>query len=272
MVGSPWESSNVLVPAARPKMPRRAYEFRQGRLRRAYEFSPSASGELRNSTRTCLDAGSVFSLHVRAHTRAHTQLSTVWQSPHAACSSMQQRAHDLCPCVHAPESCCQQPARKLRQAASDFGQPLPRLGYALRCARAHRDCDWPQQVPWRAYACHMHLPRREDEFSRGTEQCVGACCPPKMPLRYYEFRQARQRRAYEFSPSASGEILKPIRTCLDAGPALHVGTTCATRTAQHGVASAAQHVRGCKRGPTICAHACMRRSLVADSPPEKLMQ
>ena len=95
---------------------------------------------------------------------------------------------------------------------------------------------------------------------------------PKMPLRDYEFRQARQRRAYEFSPSASGEILKSIRTCLDAGPALHVGTTCATRTAQHGVASAAQHVRGCKRGPTICAHACMRRSLVADSPPEKLMQ
>ena len=106
MAGSPWESSNVLVPAARPKMPRRAYEFRQGRLRRAYEFSPSARGELWNSTRACLDVGSVCSLHVRGHTRAHTQLSKVWQSPRAACSSMQQRAQDLCPCVHAPESCC----------------------------------------------------------------------------------------------------------------------------------------------------------------------
>ena len=135
---------------------------------------------------------------------------------------------------------------------------------------AHRACECRQQVPRRAYECHMHLPRREDEFIRGTEQRVGACCPPKMPRRDYEFRQARLRRAYEFSPSASGEILKSIRTRLDAGPAfsLHVGTTCATHTAQHGVASAAQHVRGCKRGPTICAHACMLRNRVADRPPE----
>ena len=151
MVGSPWESSNVLVPAARPKMPRRDYEFHPGRLRRAYEFSPSASGELRNSTRTCLDAGSVFSLHVRAHTRAHTQLSTVWQSPHAACSSMQQRAHDLCPCVHAPESCCRLSARKLLQTASEFGQPLPRWGYGFCCTRAPRACDCHQQ------GCHGEL-------------------------------------------------------------------------------------------------------------------
>ena len=135
---------------------------------------------------------------------------------------------------------------------------------------AHRACECRQQVPRRAYACHMHLPRREDEFIRGTEQRVGACCPPKMPRRVYEFRQARPRRAYEFSPSARGEILQSIRTCLDAGPAfsLHVGTTCTTRTAQHGVASAAQHARGCNRGPTICAHARMLRNRVAGSPPE----
>ena len=34
------------------------------------------------------------------------------------------------------------------------------------------------------------------------------------------------------------------------------------------VASAAQRVRGCNRGPTICAHARMLRNRVADSPPE----
>ena len=148
-------------------------------FQRASEFSPSAHGELWNSTRACLDVGSVCSLHVRGHTRAHTQLSTVWQSPHAACSSMQQRAHDLCPCVHAPASCCRESARQLLQAASEFGQPLPRWGYGMCCTLAHRDCDCPQQVPRRAYACRMHLPLRDGEFPMGKQQRAGACCPPK---------------------------------------------------------------------------------------------
>ena len=116
MAGSPRESSNVLVPATRPKNPRRDYELRQGRLRRAYEFSPSASGELRNSTRTCLDAGSVFSLHVGA-TRAHARSSARCVNRRAQHAPRCNRGPTIC--VHAcmlrnraadcpPESCCRQ--------------------------------------------------------------------------------------------------------------------------------------------------------------------
>ena len=41
MAGSPWESSNVLVPAARPKCRDEIMSSAGGRLRRAYEFLPS---------------------------------------------------------------------------------------------------------------------------------------------------------------------------------------------------------------------------------------
>ena len=172
MVGSPWESSNVLVPAARPKMPRRDYEFRQGRLRRAYEFSPSASGELRNSTRTCLDAGSVFSLHVGA-TRAHTRSS-------ARCGDRRAQHVPRCNrgptiCVHAcmlrhraaespPDSCC----RQLLSSAShcrDGDMAFDAHGHLMLVIATSR-------VPRRAYACHMHLPRRDDEIpTENTTTC-----------------------------------------------------------------------------------------------------